>query len=66
MITANELTNNVYLLGYRTDITKLMNISNLIISTSLHEGLPVNIMEAMSIGKPILVSPCRGNRFNKT
>lgn len=61
MITANDLTNNVYLLGYRNDITELMNISNLIISTSLHEGLPVNIMEAMSIGKPILVSPCRGN-----
>ena len=49
-------------LGYRTDIEKLMKISNLAVSTSRQEGLPVNVIEAMMVGLPIIVTNCRGNR----
>lgn len=52
----------VKFLGYRTDIPKLLKISNLAVSTARQEGLPVNIMEAMVCGLPAVVTNCRGNR----
>lgn len=42
-----NVEDNVKFLGYRTDIPKLLKISNLAVSTARQEGLPVNIMEAM-------------------
>lgn len=55
------LEKNIHLLGFRKDIPKLMKISDLSISTSKQEGLPVNIMEAMYTGLPIIATECRGN-----
>lgn len=57
-----KLNNNVHFLGFRRDIPKLLKISDIAISSSKQEGLPVNIMEAMFIGLPIIVTNCRGNR----
>ena len=55
------LNKNIHILGFRKDIPELMKISNLSISTSKQEGLPVNIMEAMYTGLPIIATDCRGN-----
>mgnify|MGYP003293735886 CR=1 FL=1 len=52
----------IHFLGFRKDIPKLLKISNLSISSANQEGLPVNIMEAMYAGLPIVASNCRGNR----
>ena len=57
-----NLENNVHMLGYRKDIPKLMKISDALISLSYREGLPMNIIEAMNEGLPIIASNCRGNR----
>lgn len=57
-----NLEKNVFLLGYREDVPKLLKISNALISTSKREGLPVNILEAMFTGLPIIATNCRGNR----
>lgn len=61
---ANKLgvNNQIHFLGYRKDIPRLLKISNLAISSAMQEGLPVNIMEAMYVGLPIVASDCRGNR----
>ena len=56
------LTDQIHFLGYRTDIPKLLRISDLAISSAKQEGLPVNIMEAMYVGLPIVATDCRGNR----
>lgn len=56
------LENKIHFLGYRNDIPKLLAISNLSVSSANQEGLPVNIMEAMYIGLPIVGTDCRGNR----
>ena len=53
---------NIKFLGYRKDIPKLLKISDLYVSTAKQEGLPVNIMEAMCCGLPIVATDCRGNR----
>ena len=57
-----HLENNVFLLGYRKDIPKLLKISDCLISTSKREGLPVNLIEAAMSGIPIIATNCRGNR----
>ncbi len=61
-IKKNLLQNNVLLVGYRTDISMFLKISNLYIATSQREGLPVNILEAICAGLPIVVTNSRGQR----
>lgn len=56
------LENNIELLGYRKDVPNLMKLSDLAVSSSRQEGLPVNVMEAMATGLPLIVSNCRGNK----
>lgn len=57
-----KLENQIHFLGFRKDIPELLQISDLSVSSSRQEGLPVNIMEAMCVGLPIVASDCRGNR----
>jgi glycosyltransferase EpsD len=54
--------NHVEFLGYRNDIKDLLEISDVAVSSSRREGLPVNIMESMAMGLPLVVTDCRGNR----
>lgn len=61
LIEEHKLSENVKLLGYRTDISKLCNCANLFVFPSLQEGLPVALMEAMASGLPCVVSDIRGN-----
>jgi len=57
-----SLENNIYFLGYRKDVPNLMTLADVAVSSSRQEGLPVNVMEAMAIGLPLVVTDCRGNR----
>ena len=56
------LENNVHFLGYRKDINKIMQISDVFFHQSYREGLPVSVMEAMYFGLPVVASNIRGNR----
>jgi polysaccharide pyruvyl transferase WcaK-like protein/glycosyltransferase involved in cell wall biosynthesis len=53
---------NVHILGHRTDVPHLLRISDVAISTSIREGLPVNILEAIYTGLPVIGTDCRGNK----
>lgn len=55
------LGNNLRLLGYRNDISELLNIADVFVFPSYREGLSVSLMEAMASGKPIVASMIRGN-----
>ncbi|MEE0859631.1 MAG: glycosyltransferase family 4 protein [Acutalibacteraceae bacterium] len=52
---------HISMLGYRRDIHKLITLSDISVSTSRQEGLPVNLIEALAIGKPIVATNVRGN-----
>ena len=53
--------NRVVFAGYRGDVRKLLHIVDAFAFPSLQEGLPVALMEAMSVGLPIVCSKIRGN-----
>lgn len=55
-----NVENNMHFLGYRKDIPQLLKISDLYVSTSKREGLPVNILEARCSGLSIEASMTRG------
>lgn len=57
----NHIAERVHLLGYRRDIAELYKASDLCCFPSLHEGLPVALMEAMASGLPVVCSLIRGN-----
>ena len=56
-----QLENRVEFLGYRRDIVKLVSLCDISVSASRREGLPVNLIEASAIGKPIVATDVRGN-----
>ncbi|TLS49398.1 glycosyltransferase family 4 protein [Paenibacillus antri] len=51
----------VRFLGYRDDIADLLPMCDVALASSLREGLPVNIVEAMACGLPVLASRNRGH-----
>lgn len=55
------LSDRIHFLGYRNDVKELLKISDIFLFTSLQEGLPRSLMEAMAIGLPAVVSKIRGN-----
>ncbi len=60
-IAAEGLEDHVKLLGYRTDLEKLVPAVDVVASCSKREGLPLNIVEAMLCRKPVVASVNRGN-----
>ena len=61
MYLKNMDIKNVFLLGNQADIFNYLYESDLFLSTSLYEGHPISILEAMSIGLPIVASRVTGN-----
>lgn len=52
---------HVHFLGYRDDIPDLLRMSDIAVSGSLREGLPVQMMEAMACGLPVIATRNRGH-----
>lgn len=61
-IKKRKLGNDVVLLGKRKDIPEILSITNIYLASSIREGLPVNIMEAMYMELPIIATDNRGHR----
>ncbi len=56
-----NIDNQIHFLGFRRDIMELSYASDFFLFSSLQEGLPRSIMEAMCAGLPCIVSDIRGN-----
>lgn len=55
------LEKQVFLLGYRDDISELCQAADLYIFPSYQEGLPVALMEAVACHVPVICTNVRGN-----
>lgn len=59
-IAANGLQDSLRLLGQRHDLPTLYRQLDLVMLTSLHEGQPNVLMEAMASGVPVVATRCGG------
>lgn len=62
IVESKGLVSNVHFLGHRSDVPELLKVSDLGVSASSREGLPVNILESIFNGMPVIATDCRGNR----
>jgi len=56
------LQNKLHILGHRDDIPNLLSIMDVFCLLSWREGLPVSVIEAMMLSRPIIATNIRGNR----
>lgn len=61
-IKNHSLEKYIKILGIRKDIPQILKLTNIYIASSLREGLPVNILEAMYMGLPVIATDNRGHR----
>lgn len=55
------LSNHIVLTGYRKDVPRIFNITDLCVSTSRQEGLGLNLIEGALCNVPLLASNVRGH-----
>lgn len=60
-VANSGLQDVVQFLGYRKDVEQLYRLSDLLVSVSLQEGFPINIVEGMASGLPVVFSRIRGH-----
>lgn len=62
IIHENNVTTQLHLLGWRSDVPRILAASDLFVLPSLWEGMPLAILEAMASHLPCIVSDIPGNR----
>lgn len=60
-ITTCGMEGNVQMLGYCTHLQDYQHIADVLVSCSHREGLPLNIVEAMLSGTPVVATDNRGH-----
>src|SRR5690606_16710253 len=58
-----QLTEQVIFLGKQPDVRPLLAKAQLYIISSKQEGMPMALVEAMTIGVPVIASDIPGNNF---
>ena len=61
LVSVCGLDEHVRFLGYCTTLEKYQRISDLSVSCSFREGLPINVIEAMLTGNPVVATHNRGH-----
>ena len=54
------LSDTVFFFGYRKDVERFCQSADLVVSVSRQEGLPVNLLEGMASGLPVVCTKIRG------
>lgn len=56
------INDNIVLLGFRKDIKNVISQCDVLVLTSVYEGLPLTPMEAFSVKKPVIATDIDGSR----
>lgn len=60
MIASDDLLKNVRILGRRSDVNRILCAADAFVLSSVHEGLPLVLQEAASIGLPMVATDVGG------
>ena len=58
----NEITEDVHFLGWQRKAQDILSLMDISVLPSLAEGVPKSVMEAMTLGKPIIATDVGGTR----
>ncbi|MBI5943586.1 MAG: glycosyltransferase [Chloroflexi bacterium] len=58
-----NLQNDVFFLGSRSDVVRLLPAADIYVNSSLREGTPVSVLEAMSAGLAVVATTVGENSF---
>lgn len=61
IVTELQIDNKIIFLGYRDDVQNIMSQLDLVVLSSLWEGLPLTPLEAFSVGTPVIATKIDGN-----
>jgi glycosyltransferase involved in cell wall biosynthesis len=56
----NQRSPNTFMLGLKSNVQDYLYLSDAYCLCSIYEGLPISILEAYSLGKPVLSTPAGG------
>ena len=56
------LTEKIHFLGYTRDLEYIIPLCDCVISCSFREGMPLNVIEGLMCGKPVIASNNRGHK----
>lgn len=59
-LTAHQVNGHVQMLGLRNDVPRLLAAADAFILTSVSEGIPVTVIEAMAAGVPVVATKVGG------
>lgn len=62
LIKEYDISDSIFLIGWRRDISNILNSSDIFVMTSLWEGLPISTIEAMCCGLSPIVNDVDGQR----
>lgn len=62
LIVEAKLRQQFFLMGWRRDIPRILSIMDIFVLTSLWEGLPISVLEAMVSSKPVISTDTGGVR----
>ena len=61
-ITERGIANKVFVSGYRQDAIRFIKCFDIFVSSSLTEGLPLSLLEALAAGIPVVATNISGNK----
>ena len=56
-----DISGRVKFLGFRSDVQNILHAIDAYVLPSVHEGTPLGLLEAMSLGKPVIVTRVGSN-----